>query len=390
MGKLTAAIVKSLSLPGRYGDGGTLFLYIAPGGSKSWIQRVTINGKRRDIGLGGWPVVSLRKARERAFSNRVAIADGRDPLTEKRKTKVPTFREAAEATFEVNRSRWRNAKHTANWWSSIQKYAVPVLGDLPVDQIGREDVLRVLTPIWTTRPERASRLRQRIRLVLGWCQAHNHIPGDNVAGEGIDGALPAVTAVKRHYRAPPYQEVAEALKIVEASRASMAAKLCFRFTVLTAVRGIEARNATWVEVDLDARLWVIPPERMKGAQEHRVPLNDASLEVLEQARAIEDGSGLVFPSPQRPGRPLSDMALTKLLRDNGLAERTTVHGFRSSFRTWASEKTDAEHAVMELALAHQVGSAVERAYARSDLLSKRRELMDQWSDFVTGGAARYG
>ena len=180
-----------------------------------------------------------------------------------------------------------------------------VAGDLPVDQIGREDVLRVLTPIWTTRPERASRLRQRIRLVLGWCQAHNHIPGDNVAGEGIDGALPAVTAVKRHYRAPPYQEVAEALKIVEASRASMAAKLCFRFTVLTAVRGIEARNATWVEVDLDARLWVIPPERMKGAQEHRVPLNDASLEVLEQARAIEDGSGLVFPSPQRPGRPLS-------------------------------------------------------------------------------------
>ncbi len=386
MGKLTAAIVKALAAPGRYGDGGTLFLNIAPGGSKSWIQRVTVNGKRRDIGLGGWPVVSLAKARQRAFANRVAIADGRDPLAERRKAKVPTFREAAKRTFEVNRPRWRNQKHTKNWWNSIEAYAFPVLGDLPVDQIGREDVLRVLAPIWTRRPERASRLRQRIRLVLGWCQAHNYIPGDNVAGEGIDGALPNMTTVKRHFRALPYQEVAEALKIVEASRASLsAALLCFRFVVLTAVRGVEARAATWSEIDLEGRLWVIPGEKMKGAKEHRVPLSDAALAVLDRARTLRDSSGLIFPSPQRPGRPLSDMSLTKLLRDTGLADRTTVHGFRTSFRTWASEKTDAEHAVMELSLAHTVGSSVERSYARSDLLAKRRELMASWATFLTAG-----
>ena len=386
MGKqLTAAKVKSLWKPGRYGDGGTLFLNIAPGGSKSWIQRLTINGRRRDIGLGGWPLVSLAEARDLGFENRRIARRGGDPLAKKRRAKIPSFREAAEATFEVNKPRWRNAKHTANWWSSIAKFALPTLGDLPVDQIGREDVLRVLTPIWTSRPERASRLRQRIRLVLGWCQAHNYILGDNVAGEGIDGALPAVTAVKKHFRALPFQEVAEALEIVERSRASLSAKLCFRFTVLTAVRGIEARAATWSEIDLEGRLWVISGEKMKGAKEHRVPLSDAALAVLDRAREIADKSGLIFPSPQRPGRQLSDMSLTKLLRDTGLAERTTVHGFRTSFRTWASEKTDAEHAVMELCLAHQVGSAVERSYARSDLLAKRRQLMERWGSFVEQG-----
>ena len=383
MGKLTAARVKSLSKPGRYGDGATLFLNVAPGGSKSWIQRLTIDGRRRDIGLGGFPLVSLAEARELAFENRRLARRGRDPLAEKRKAKIPTFREAAEATFEVNRARWRNEKHTANWMSSLTKYAFPVLGDLPVDQIGREHVLRVLLPIWTSRPERASRLRQRIRLVLGWCQAHNFVLGDNVAGEGIDGALPSMTTVKRHFRALPYQEVAEALKVVEASRASLSARLCFRFVVLTAVRGIEARNATWAEVDLEERQWVILASRMKGGKEHRVPLSDEALAVLERAQALRDASDLIFPSPMRPGRPLSDMSLQKVLRDCGLANRATVHGMRSAFRDWAAERTDAEHAVMELSLAHAVGSSVERSYARSDLIAKRRELMKGWAKWIS-------
>ncbi len=384
MGRLTAATVKALAAPGRYGDGGTLFLYVAPGGSKSWIQRVTIDGRRRDIGLGGWPVVSLAKARQRAFANRVAIADGLDPLAEKRKAKAPTFREAAEATFEVNRTRWRNEKHTANWWSSLEKYAFPTLGDLPVDQIGREQVLRVLSPIWTTRPERARRLRQRIKATLRWCQAHGFVE-HNAAGEAIDGALPSMTTGKQHFRALPYPEVPEALQVVEGSRASLSAKLCLRFLVLTAARSGEARGATWTEIDTEAGDWRLPSDRMKGGVEHRQPLSDPAMAVLEQARALDDGSGLIFPSPTRQGKPLSDMALTKVLRDNGLAERTTVHGFRSAFRTWVSEETDAEHAVAELSLAHAVGSQVERAYARSDLLEKRRGLMRQWAAFLEQG-----
>ena len=384
MGKLTAAIVKALAAPGRYGDGGTLFLNIAPGGSKSWVQRVTIEGRRRDIGLGGWPVVSLAKARERAFRNRVAISDGLDPLAEKRRAKVPSFQEAARATFEANKPRWRSSKATANWMQQLERHAFKRLGDMPVDQIGREDVLAVLTPIWTTTPEAARRVRRNIKATLAWAQAHGHVE-HNVAGEAIDGALPALPAVKAHFRALPYQEVTEALQVVEGSRASLSAKLCLRFVVVTAARSGEARGAKWAEIDTEAREWRIPADRMKGGVEHRQPLSDAALDVLEQARGLDDGSGLIFPSPTRRGKPLSDMALTKVLRDNGLAAKATVHGFRSAFRVWAAERTDADHAVMELSLAHAVGSAVERAYARSDLLAKRRELMDQWADFLAEG-----
>ena len=232
-------------------------------------------------------------------------------------------------------------------------------------------------------------MRQRVRTVLAWAQAHGFVE-HNVAGEAIDGALPSMAAVKQHFRALPYQEVAEALRVVEASRASLSARLCLRFLTLTAARSGEARGATWTEIDAEAWEWRIPASRMKGAAEHRQPLSDAAMAVLEQAREIDDGSGLIFPSPARRGKPLSDMSLTKVLRDNGLAERTTVHGFRTAFRTWASERTDAEHAIMELSLAHQVGSAVERAYARSDLLVKRRNLMEGWGAYLTGKAAPNG
>ena len=194
--------------------------------------------------------------------------------------------------------------------------------------------------------------------------------------------------VGRHFRALPYPDVGAALDTIDGSRASVAAKACLRFLVLTACRSGEARGATWDEIDVDAGLWVIPASRMKGGAEHRQPLSPAALAALEEVRPLADSSGLLFPSPSRPGRTLSDMTLTKVLRDTGLADRATVHGFRTAFRTWASEKTNADHATMELSLAHHVGTAVERAYARSDLLAKRRRLMDQWSLLVTeiGGA----
>ena len=381
MGKLTAAKVKSITRPGLHGDGGTLYLRIAPGGTKSWIQRLTVDGRRRDIGLGGFPLVSLAEARDKAFENRRHARGGGDPLAEKRKARVPTFREASLTVFEANKPRWRNEHHMKSWLQTLERHAMPYIGDISVDRIGREDVLRVLTPIWGTRIETARRVRQRIRTVLAWAQAHGYIAGDNAAGEGIDGALPTMPAVKEHFRALPYNEVSDALRIVEESGASLAARLCFRLVVLTAARSGEARDAVWDEIDLDARLWTVPPSRMKAHVEHRVPLSSAAMAVLEQARTLDDGSGIVFPSPMRRGKALSNMSLTKVLRDNKLADRTTVHGFRSSFRDWCAD-TGKPRELAEAALAHTVGG-VEGAYFRSDLLAKRRRLMIQWADFVT-------
>ncbi len=388
MGRLTVAMVRALSKPGRYGDGETLFLNIAPGGSKSWVQRVVINGKRRDIGLGSATLVPLAKARQRAFANRVAIAEGRDPLAAKRKAQALTFRKAAVKTHEANRPRWRSEKTAANWMQQLERHAFPVLADMPVDRIGREDVLRVLSPIWGRKLDIARKLRGRIRAVLAWAQAHGFVE-INVAGEAIDGALPTMPTIEEHYKALPYREVASALETVETSRASLPAKACLRFTVLTACRSGEVRGARWDEVDIEEREWRIPGERTKSGVEHRIPLSDAALAVLESVRPLQrERSDLVFPSPSKPGRPLSNMTLTKLLRDTGLADRTVVHGFRSSFRSWASERTSVPHAVAEMALAHAVGSAVERSYARSDLFDKRRQLMDQWGAYVTGGGAK--
>ena len=380
---LTAAKVRAITEPGKHGDGRGLYLQVAGGGSKAWVQRITIEGRRRDIGLGGFPAVSLAKARQLADANRAAVAEGRDPIAEKRRARTPTFREAAVTVHEANLPRWRNGKHTIGWMQSLERHAFPVLGRMRVDRIERADVLSVLTPIWGTKPETARRVRQRIRAVLRWCLAHGLVE-HNAAGEAIDGALPPMPRVKAHFRALPYREVPAALETVAGSRASLSARACFRFLVLTAARSGEARGATWGEIDVDAREWRIPAQRMKGGVEHRVPLSGAALAVLDEVRPLQDESGLVFPSPARPGRPMSDMTLTKLLQATGLAERATVHGFRSSFRDWAAECTNAPHAVMELSLAHAVGSAVEAAYARSQLIEKRRALIEQWAEYLLG------
>ena len=381
MGKLTVAKMRALSEPGMYGDGGTLYLRVSLSGSKSWIQRLAVHGRRRDIGLGGWPLTTLTEAREMAFENRRLARRGGDPLADRRKANVPTFQEAAMQTFEANRPRWRNDKVAKNWLQQLERHAFPVMGEMPVDRIGREDVLRVLTPIWTRKPEVARKLRQRIRATLRWAEAHGFIDS-NPAGDAIDGALPTMPAVKRHFRALPYAEVAGALEAVESTRAVPASKLCFRFLILTAARSGEARGAVWNEIHEDEREWRIPGERMKAGQPHRIPLSDTAMAVLEQARPLRDDSGLVFPSPVKRGRPLSDMALTKILRSTGLAEKTVVHGFRSSFRDWCAE-TGKPRELAEAALAHTVGG-VEGAYFRSDLFERRRVLMDQWAAYLTG------
>ncbi len=381
---LSATRVKALKKPGRYSDGGGLHLYISKSGRKSWVLRTIIDGHRRDIGLGGFPAVSLARAREKASQDRAAIANGRDPLAEKHAPAMPTFKEAAHAVHEANKPRWRNARHVASWIQTLERHAMPALGNTPLDHIDRGNVLGVLKPIWTSRPETARRVRQRMRTVFRWAMAHGFIE-TNPVGEAIDGALPPMPKVKTHFRALPYQEIGAALETVEASHASVSAKLCFRFLVLTVARSGEARGAAWDEIDLENRVWRIPSSRMKAGMEHRVPLSNQALELLDQASALREETGLIFPSPQKRGAAMSDMTLTKVLRTVGLAERATVHGFRSSFKNWTLEQTDTSWAVSEAALAHTLGNATEQAYARSDLFEQRRQLMQLWADYVADG-----
>ena len=379
--KLSATRVKALRDPGRYSDGDGLHLFINKRGRKSWVQRITVDGRRRDIGLGGYPTVTLGQARKRASDNRETIGNGKDPVAEKRRPSTPTFSEAARTVHEANIPRWRNGSHTRAWIQTLERHAFPKIGNKHIDRISRTEVLTVLEPIWSTRPETARRVRQRMRTIFRWAMA-NELIETNPAGEAIDGALPSMPKVKAHLRALPYQDVVSALRTVDASQTSPASKHCLKFLVLTAARSGEARGTTWDEIDIDGATWTIPGSRMKAGIEHRVPLSDQALDVLTLARQLEDGSGLCFPSPLRTGRMLSDMTLTNILRKTGLADGATVHGFRTSFKTWTMEQTDTPWAVGEAALAHQLGGSVEQAYARSDLLDRRRPLMQQWADYL--------
>ena len=380
--KLSATRVRALRDPGRYSDGDGLHLFIHKNGRRSWVQRITADGRRRDIGLGGYPTVSLAQARKRATDNREAISSGRDPVAEKHRPAMPTFSEAAYTVHEANKPRWRNGSHTSAWIQTLERHAFPKIGNKKIDTVSRTDVLSVLTPIWSTRPETARRVRQRMRTIFRWAMA-NELIETNPAGEAIDGALPSMPKVKAHLRALPYQEVGSALGTVDATQTSLASKRCLSFLILTAARSGEARGASWDEIDLEGATWTIPGSRMKAGEEHRVPLSDQALEVLTLAQQLEDGSGLCFPSPLRPGRMLSDMTMTKILRSTGLADRATVHGFRTSFKTWTMEQTDTPWAVGEAALAHQLGGSVEQAYARSDLFDRRRVVMQKWADYLT-------
>ena len=387
MGNLTVHKVRKITRPGLHGDGNTLFLCVKATGAKSWIQRLTVHGKRRDIGLGSMSLVSLAEAREAAFENRRIARRGGDPLQSRRQAaRVPTFREAIEQVIAAHRNEWKGERTAGYWRRSMDQHVYPIIGSMRLNAIGQADVLRALSPIWTAKPETGRKVRRRIRAALAWGQAHGYVSTLNPAAELIDAALPKQPAVKAHLRAMPYAEVGEALETIEGSPASIAAKACLRLVILTAVRNGEARLARWSEIDMARRTWTIPADRMKAGKEHRVPLSEATVEALESARILEDGSGLVFPSPVRRGRPLSDMTLTKVLRDTGLADRATVHGFRSSFRDWCAE-TGKPREIAEAALAHVVGG-VEGAYFRSDLFDRRRVLMQSWADYLSGTEAK--
>ena len=389
MAKLTALQVKSISAPGRHGDGDGLYLNVAPSGSKSWVQRIVIECRRRDIGLGSFPTVSLAQARGMAASNRAAVADGRNPLAEKREAKaaaqqgapsVPTFAQAALQVIELRRPTWSNPKHAAQWTATLRTYAFPVLGDMAVDSITAADALAVLEPVWTAKPETASRVRQRMETVLDWAVSHGYRL-DNPAGRSLLKVLPAVRRLKQHHPSLPYEQVPAALDLVRPSNASLRTKLAFEFLVLTAARSGEVRQAEWCEVDWTKQSWDVPALRMKARRSHRVPLSTRSVAVLQAAREISGPDGLIFPAG--PGdRTVSDMTFTALLRRLDIP--AVPHGFRSSFRNWVEECTETPWSVAESALAHNIGNATQAAYMTSDLFEQRRELMERWARFVAG------
>ena len=378
VGKLTHGKVRALTVPGRYGDGGTLHLVVSHRGTKSWVQRITIDGRRHDLGLGGWPVVSLAMARDRAFANRRAVADGRDPLAERRKARTPTFEHAVEKVIAIHGGAWKDGGKTASLWrSTLREYAYPLIGGKAVDQVTTADVMSVLVPIWTRKHETARKVRRRIGTVMKWAVAQGHRQ-DNPAGEAITAALPKRLTHVRHMPALPHAEVPAAIVAVFRSRAWIGTKLAFEFLVLTAARSGEVRLARRDEMDLPRAVWTVPAQRMKAQREHRVPLSRRAVEVLRHAMSLGNPGGLVFPSARR--QPLSDMTLSKLLKEQGVA--AVPHGFRSSFRDWASERTNHPREVIEAALAHVVRNQTEAAYARSDLFEKRRNLMEEWAVYV--------
>ena len=375
---LTARFVKTVTGPGRYFDGNGLYLQVIESGARSWVQRLVIRGKRCEVGHGSYPLVLLAEAREKALAFRKTARAGGDPLAERHKNLgVPAFAEAAGKVIELHRPGWKNAKHAAQWEATLREYAFPRLGKRPVGEITTADVLAVLTPIWHDKPETARRVRQRIGAVMKWAVAQGY-RGDNPAGETIGQALPRHSDLKWHMKTLPHGGVAGAIEAVRGSDASMAAKLAFEFLVLTAARSGEVRLAAWNEFNLDAGEWTVPGERMKAKRPHRVPLSARALDILNEARALSDGTGLVFPSPA--GRALSDSTLSKRLRELGIA--AVPHGFRSSFRDWAQERTNAPREIQEAALAHTVKDKVEAAYARSDLFERRRNLMDAWAAYL--------
>ena len=380
LARLTVRRIETAKGPSKLVDEYGLYLRVSPRGSKSWIQRLNIQGLRTDNSVGHYPSMGLAEARAAAFERwKIAKAGGDPRRADGKSVLAPTFKEAAEAVIAMHEPNWRSPKSGPQWRASLETYAYPTIGKLPVSEITPGHVMAVLEPIWNEKRETAKRVKQRVSAICRWAVAQGHRT-DDPAGIVIDSALPRNGVERRHMPALPYDEVADCIARVKASkRASASSKLALEFLILTAARSAEVRKATWVEFDLEGALWTLPAERMKANREHRVPLSSRALEVLTDAAGLSDGSELVFPGARR-GRPLSENTHAKLLRDLGFDAVT--HGFRSSFRDWASEQTNTPHAVMEAALAHTVRNKAEAAYARSDLFERRRVLMEGWAQYV--------
>ena len=390
-GPMTALTVRRKG-PGLHSDGEVrgLYLRVTDHGSRGWLLRFMLRGRRRDMWLGSSSELSLAEAREAARSARKLIKAKVDPIEHRRRDQAEavrldglrtwTFTKAAQAVHETLAPGWKNEKHAAQWIATLQSYAFPKIGEKPVGEVDVAAVLDVLRPIWTAKPETARRVRQRIDAVMRWALAHGYATTNPV--DAAAELLPKQRDIVEHHEAMPYADVPAFVKSLQAIEES-SSRLALEFAILTAARSGEVRGATWGEVDTKAATWTVPAERMKASREHRVPLSKQALAVLKAAanRSGSDPDSPIFPNPF--GKPLSDMALTQLMR--GLERTETVHGFRSSFRDWCAEH-EVPRELAERALAHAVRDATEAAYHRTDQLEQRRPLMAHWGAFVRGGA----
>jgi integrase len=389
---LTSLAVKNAK-PGRHADGGGLYLLVKDSGARSWVFRFMLRGKARDLGLGtatGPDAISLQDARIEAGRLRAEVKAGTDPLLERDKkagealaqiqaayVASTTFKTVAERYIADNRDSWRNAKHRQQWENTLSSYVYPVIGDLPINDVGTAHVLEILEPIWKTKPETASRIRGRIETVLDAAKARELRTGENPArwrGHIAQILKKRQRLTRGHHTALPYADVPAFVEQLR-NRKAMAA-LALEFTILTAARTGEVTGATWVEFDLTKKVWTVPATRMKAGKEHRIPLSPRTLEILEAVKPM--GKQFVFPGER--GGKLSGMAMAMLLRRMGT--EVTVHGFRSAFRDWTAEATAYAHEVCEMALAHTIGNKAEAAYRRGDLFEKRTRLMSDWATFV--------
>jgi integrase len=390
--QLSALDVSRINKPGRYADGGGLYLQVAPGGSKQWLLRYMLNGQARQMGLGGVGDWKLAEARERARRFRQQLAEGIDPIEARRgerqqamaeRAKQITFEDAAAKYIAAHQAGWKNAKHAEQWSATLKSYAHPVIGGLSVAAIDTAHIMQVLDPIWTTKTETASRVRGRIEAVLDWAAARNFRKGDNPCRwKGhLSKLLPKPSQVRavQHHDAMPYADVPAFMALLR-ERDDISAR-ALEFTILTAARTGETIGATWNEINFAEKLWTIPASRIKAGREHRVPLADRVIELLEALPRLE-GNEHVFPGI-REGQGLSNMAMLELLRGMDGINGFVVHGFRSSFRDWAGEETAFQREVIEAALAHRLKDKAEAAYRRGDALAKRRRLMQAWADHCT-------
>ena len=381
--RLSAAFVKTVNTPGRYGDGRggfglSLLVKDSSTGrlAKSWAQRLRIDGQPFNLGLGQYPMVTLSRAREKALENVRLVEGGSDPRGVKAKA-VPNFAECLERSIEVLRPGWKNPKTEKNLRSMMAAYVLPVIGHKPIDSITPADVLSFLEPLALEKPSAAKKVKQGLSQTFKWSIAQG-LRTTNPADQNINAGLPKLRT-KEHHRRLLHGQVAGALNIVRTSGAWPGTKLALEFLVLTAARSSEVRAAEWSEIDLDAALWIIPPTRMKSGREHLVPLSPAAISVLERAMGLSGGVGLVFPSDT--GRLLSDNTLSKLLRDKDIP--AVPHGFRSSFREWCAA-AHIDRQVAESALAHAVGDSTETSYLRFNMLDLRRPVMNAWAAFLAG------
>jgi len=386
---LTAVEVKRLTATGWHAVGTVagLGLKVSPTGTRAWVLRVVVGAKRREIGLGAFPDVTLADAHAKARAMRAEIEQGIDPV-EKRtaaasalraaQTAGMTFDQCAAAYVKAHAPAWKSAKHAMQWENTLVTYAGPVIGGLLVRHVETPHVLAILEPIWMSKTETASRLRGRIESVLDWATTRGQREGLNPARwrGHLDTLLPekSKVATTGHHAALPWREIGPFMARLRAAEGVGAR--CLEFVILTACRSGEARGATWSEIDIGARTWTVPAERMKAGREHRVPLSDATLALLAGLPRIV-GNDLVFPAPR--GGVLSDMTLGAVLKRLGVP--VTAHGFRSTFRDWCAESTSYPQHVAEMALAHTIGDKVEAAYRRGDLFDKRQRLMTDWADW---------